>query len=447
MRRAPGWSIPLLGSIAAALSAPAQGAEDAALRAVAPGEPVALGRVLEAGPGPQALFLLTGAGYGYTESVLGVGDRHDRYGGRLIVDGRPRPWLGLTLRLDSRYDRHSLPGQPMDDGYVGDPRVQARVDRALGGGLAVGARAGLWLAGGDAPSVRLDALSPELVGAVTYAPPALPISIGANAGYRLDRSARTAGYAPQLSASDRLALGVNAFDAVLLGAVASFGRQRVAGFVEASWELLVGSGHPPALSSPMFVGAGARAAVTPRVRVEAGVEICPSQRPDMSVTAPLVAVPPRVAVWLGLAYRFDALSPREPNAPPPSPPALAAPDATLATAAAGAAAVPAAPAAPSEPPVPPAPEAEPHAPSGQLRGLVRSFRGSPVGADVVIRAVGRPEAESRRLSAAGGQFTVDVEPGAYDVLIEADGFEPQTRRVQVEDNGVTLLNVDLKVAR
>jgi hypothetical protein len=432
----------LLGSIAAAVSAPARAAEDAPLRAVAPGEPVAVGRVLEAGPGPQALFLLTGAGYGYTESVLGVGDRHDRFGGRLIVDGRPRPWLGITLRIDSRYDRHTLPGQPVDDGYVGDPRVQVRVDRALGGGLAVGARAGLWLPGGDAPSIRLGALSPEVVGAVSYAPGALPVSIGANAGYRLDRSARTAADAAQLSASDRLALGVNAFDAVLLGAVASFGRQRVAGFVEASWELLVGDGHPSALSSPMFIGAGARAAVGPRVRVEAGVEVCPSERPDMTVTAPLVAVPPRVAVWLGLAYRFDTSSPRAPPAPPPPPPP--ATDATPPPAPPAAAV--AARAAPGEPVAPPA-EAQPRAPSGQLRGLVRSFRGSPVGADVVVRPVGRSTEEDRRLAAAGGQFTVDVEPGAYDVLIEAPGFEPQTRRVQVEDNGVTLLNVDLKVAR
>jgi hypothetical protein len=78
---------------------------------------------------------------------------------------------------------------------------------------------------------------------------------------------------------------------------------------------------------------------------------------------------------------------------------------------------------------------------------VRSLRGSPVDADVVIRPVGSPEEEGQRLVAAGGRFTVEVEPGTYQVVIEAPGFEPQSRRVQVEENGVTLLNVDLKVPR
>jgi hypothetical protein len=429
----------LLASVATVVGARAHADEDTVPRAVAPGEPVALGRVLEAGPGRPALFLLTGAGYGYTESVLGLGDRHDRYGARLIVDGRPRPWLALTLRLDGRYDRHAVPGQPIDIGYVGDPRVQARVDHALGGGLSVGARAGLWLPGDDAPSIRLDALSPELVGAVTYALAALPLSITANAGYRLDRSARTATNAAQLSASDRLALGVSAFDAVLLGASASFGRRMVSGFVEASGELLVGGGHPPALSSPMFIGAGARVAVAPRLRLEAAAELSPSRRPDLAATAPLVVVPPRAAVWLGLAYRFGAPPPRA------APPAAVTPDAT--PPAAPAAAVVAAPAPPAAAAAAPPPEATPRRPSGQLRGLVRSFRGSTVDADVTIRAGGRAAADPQRLVAAGGRFAIDVVPGSYDVRIEAPGFESQSRRVQVEENGVTLLNVDLKVAR
>jgi hypothetical protein len=435
-----GWPIPFLGSIVAAVGAPAHASDDAVARAVAPGEPVAIGRVLEAGPGPPALFFLTGAGYGYTESVLGLGDSHDRLGARLIVDGRPRPWLELTLRLDGRYDWHSIPQQGFDDGYVFDPRIQARVDRALGGGLSVAARAGVWLPAADVPSVRLAALSPELVGAVTYASARVPLSISANAGYRLDRSARTATDAAQLSASDHLALGLNAFDAVLLGAAASFGRRRVSGFVEASWELLVGAGHPPPLTSPMFIGAGVRAAVAPRLRVEAGAELSPSRRPDLAVTAPLVAVPPRVAVWLGLAYRFDALSAREPLAQP-EPPRAAPPAVPAAVAGAATAAA-------TEPPAPPPPpEAEMRPPSGQLRGLVRSLRGSPVDADIVIRQAKRPAEEGQRLAAAGGLFTADVVPGSYEVVIEAPGFEPQRRRVQVEENGVTLLNVDLKVAR
>jgi hypothetical protein len=48
------------------------------------------------------------------------------------------------------------------------------------------------------------------------------------------------------------------------------------------------------------------------------------------------------------------------------------------------------------------------------------------------------------LRAAGGRFEIDVAPGAYDVTITAPGFAAQTRRVQVEQNGVTLLDVDLR---
>ena len=37
-------------------------------------------------------------------------------------------------------------------------------------------------------------------------------------------------------------------------------------------------------------------------------------------------------------------------------------------------------------------------------------------------------------------------PGAYDVTISAPGYATQKRRVQIEQNGVTLLDVDLRVA-
>ena len=70
----------------------------------------------------------------------------------------------MVLRLDGRYDQHVIPGQPADTGLVGDPRLYLRVDCALGPSLALGARAGVWLPGRNAPSLDPAVPSPELLG-------------------------------------------------------------------------------------------------------------------------------------------------------------------------------------------------------------------------------------------------------------------------------------------
>ena len=252
----------------------------------------ALGRVLTAGPAPTGLTLLTSGGYGYTGSVLGIGDTHHRLAGALAVDERPLPWLDLALRFDGRYDAHLVPGQATDSGMVGDPRVYARVDGRWDGGLRLGARAGLWLPGRNAPSIDAGALSPELVGVASYAPPSAPVAVTANLGYRLDRSAHAAPDAARLSASDRLALEVSAFDEILAGVAATFVHGRVQGFLEASVDLLVGGGAPGIGASPMFVGGGGRVALGRRLGLEGEIEISPSRRPASDATAPLVPVPP-----------------------------------------------------------------------------------------------------------------------------------------------------------
>ena len=400
-------------------------------------QPYVLPRVMTASPGPPALFVLSSGGYGYTESVLGAADSHHRVAGSLMVDGRPLRWLGLALRLDGRYDKHVIPGQPGDAGLVGDPRFYVRVDRALGPALAIGARAGVWLPGRNAPSLDLGALSPELLGAVSYFPGEGRVVLSANLGYRLDRSARTATDAPLLGPGDRLALGVSAYDSVLVGGSAGVRLGRAHVFVEGSWNMLVGAGSPRALASPIRVGGGVRLPLGPRLGLEALAEVSPSARPDLSdPMSPLVPVPPRFAVGLGLAYRFagavtpagsavlvaSPAAPTEPVTPPP-------------------------PAAPTEPVTPePDPAAEPKVdeapppPRGQLRGIVRSFRGSAVDADVNVDGV------DKDLRAEQGRFELDVTPGVHEVRISARGYTTQVRRVRVEENGVTLLNIDLKKA-
>lgn len=406
----------------------------------------ALARVTVAGPSPRGLTFIAASGYGYTGSVLDSGDRHDRAMARLGVEGRATPWLGLALRFDGRYDHHSLPGRAADSGMVGDPRVQVRTDRALRGGFAVGARAGLWLPGRNAPSIDWSAMTPELVGMASYASPgvSLPITLALNLGYRSDHSACSATDAPMLSPSDRSALGVSAFDAVLLGASASAGRGRVRGYAEWSWDLLVGSGSPAPLTSPMILGAGVRIAAAEALGVELAAEVSPSRRPEMSATTPLVPIPPRLAGWIGLTYAIGttraAAAPRPPAAEvtplAESSPLKVAP-----------------PAVPD-----PAPavagddDSRPALPGGQIRGYIRSLRGRTVDAEVEVRELGheadKPDAPApQALHAQDGRFELDVVPGNYEVRVSAPGYESQRRRIQVERNGVTLLNVDLRGAR
>jgi hypothetical protein len=392
-------------------------------------QPDALGRVIAAGPGPTGPTLLVSGGYGYTESVLGEGDAHHRIAGSLTLDERALPWLDLALRLDGRYDVHLIPGQATDIGMVGDPRLFARVDHGWSNGLRLGARAGLWLPGADAPSLEAGALSPELLGMVSYGPRAAPIAVTANVGYRLDRSGRSATDPATFRPGDRLALEVSDFNEVLAGLSVTVGRGRGQGFVEASADLLVGTGAPPLKTSPMFVGGGARFAVTTALRLEAEVEVSPSSRPDVSPSAPLVPIPPRVAGWLGLAYRFGASPNAPPVPPPPPPPPVPAP------------APPETPAAETTTP--------PRLPGGQIRGLVRSLRGIGLSADVAVQPENAPTgegapAEIKHIRAESGRFQVDVPPGRYRVTIEAPGYTTQVRKVDVEDNGVIFLNLDLR---
>jgi hypothetical protein len=429
-------ALALLGLVMVAW--PARASADDDTPAIEPAAPHALGRVLVAGPAPTGPTLLATGGYGYTESVLGLGDAHHRIAGSLSLDERPRPWLDLALRFDGRYDIHSIPGQPTDTGMVGDPRLFVRVDRGWAGGLRLGARAGLWFPGRDAPSVDRGAITPELVALASYAPAAGAFALTANAGYRLDRSAHAAADAARLSASDRIALEVSAFNEVLAGVGATFGRGPAQGFLEASADLLVGSGAPPVKTSPIFVGGGGRFAVARNLQLEAEIEVSPSSRPDTSATAPLVPIPPRFAGWLGLAYRFSGEPARPaPPPPPPTPPPSPAPP------------VPAAP----PPPAAAEPEQPPPQPSrGQIRGLVRSLRGTAVAAQISIEAEQAEGAEAappekQDLRAEDGRFEVDVAPGRYRVTIAAPGYKSQTREVDVEENGVTVLNVDLRAER
>jgi hypothetical protein len=81
----------------------------------------------------------------------------------------------------------------------------------------------------------------------------------------------------------------------------------------------------------------------------------------------------------------------------------------------------------------------PAATGSQLRGLVRSYAGKGLRASVRVEPGGiQAECDD------DGVFSIDLAPGDYDVIVEAQGYRPQKRRLTVGKDGVTVLNADLQ---
>ncbi|QQR89866.1 MAG: carboxypeptidase regulatory-like domain-containing protein [Myxococcales bacterium] len=78
-------------------------------------------------------------------------------------------------------------------------------------------------------------------------------------------------------------------------------------------------------------------------------------------------------------------------------------------------------------------------PTAQLRGLVRSYAGDALFATISI-VPGTLELQTNET----GAFETDIEPGVYDVSIKCEGYLKQTRRIKVEEGGVTILNIDMR---
>jgi hypothetical protein len=151
--------------------------------------------------------------------------------------------------------------------------------------------------------------------------------------------------------------------------------------------------------------------------------VSPSARPAFT-TDPLVRIEPRV--WLGanLAFVFDPKAESTPSARLEAEPSTRQePDVVV-----------------SEPVVH-KPE-EPALPPGQIRGRVRSLKGPALRAEIAISPL-----DLRTQSEADGSFAIDVAPGDYEVTVRAKGHVTQTRTATVEQNGVTILVIDLERAR
>lgn len=446
-------------------------------------------RVGFAGPLEKGVSLSAFSGYGFTGEVLNDGDSHHQVSGEIAASLRLTEYFGFGIQLDGRYDKHN--GSESDDGWVGNPRINARAANRIGDTpFAAGGQLRLWLPGADAPSVRFEAATVDLIALGSYAPVGSPLTVSVNAGFRLDNSAESVDDPMSLSAADRLALGVSDSNALLLGLGVTYATGDAEILGEWSWDLLVGGDAPDTGESPMRVSAGIRYKVSDTLAAQAIADIRVSSTPTLDpMGATLFPVDPTFRGMIGLHYRFptdrpkveERLTDKHKVEPPPPAPAQARGKVTSAgqpVAGAkvtitivggnkpfettsgddggwsieglpkgagqitvekdgyqkGSAAVQLVPGQIGEVSV----ILDRELPPGQLRGTVRSYKGAGVKATLTILPMNKSSSTDDK-----GEFQIDLPPGDYEVVIEAPGFSNQRRQVKIEEDSVTILNVDL----
>jgi hypothetical protein len=451
--------------------------------------------VIEGGAKPGAVSLAGTMGYGFTESQPTESGAHHRVSGVLAAGVNATSWLAASLALGGRYDLHPKDAVGRDDGWVFDPRLAFRSGGVLGS-LAIGVELAGTLPGSESLSTSLDAASFD--GKLLLGSAGSAFTFGSFAGFRYDRSAAAGTHASQLRFGDRLALGLSDFNSILLGVGGGYRARKTFVYAEASGDVLTGKGAPPFSQSPLRASVGARQFLSPGLSLEGDGDLALSSRPAIiGPSPPLIPIEPRFTFLVGVRYEFGEASRPKENSPPPvtfvAPAPVEAPkpadtdlevdvtddlgspikDATV-EAQVGDKKVELQPdddgkyrashvplgrgkisiRAPkrktieqpidlkSRDPLKLQVRTEPVLPSGQVRGLVRSYDGKAISAKISVE----PGGQQTRTDAQGF-FQLDVPPGKYEVVIEAKGYAAQRRSVEVEKDGVLILNADLARGR
>lgn len=247
------------------------------------------------------------SGFGYRKGLLSTDHTFDRAIGDIAVAYAPLANLAIALSLDGRYDRHKLSGTT-DDGYVGDPHLLVRF-AAPSGRLAFGGQLGIWVPGKNAPSIAASATSVDALALVS-----IDAGFGlitANAGFRLDNSARSIDKPTSLSVEDQVSLGVSSFNAALAGLSLRVPiSERTYLSLEGSADVFVGSGAPgPIVRGGGLFGVAINDAVSFIAYLE-GAKVPGISASDV-MTNHIVLVPyePVITGGLGLQARFGGPRP------------------------------------------------------------------------------------------------------------------------------------------
>jgi hypothetical protein len=364
------------------------------------------------------------SGYGLTENQASGNGNHHRLAGSVAIGFTPTAGLDLSLRLDGRRDAHPSDAQGSNTSFNGEPTFTARYGRFTGNSIWSG-ELGVHVPGRDAPSLAFDAAVVDAKAG--YAFRSGPLTLATVAGFRFDRSAQAKPNLALTRSGDRLALGLSDYNAALLGIGLAYQVNRTELLGEISADLLLGAASVS--QSPMRVGAGLRHRMTDNWQIFALVESSPSARPGLASTDPLIPIEPRFSGRVGVSFLFGGSRVDAPaNFAKPSPTPTEAPKVLAEDKSAAV--------------VEKSDEPAAVAPSGQLRGLIRSFKGQGLRATVRVEPLG---VESQ--ADEDGAFSIDVPPGTYQIQIVTKGFKPQTREVRIEENGVTVLNADLRRER
>lgn len=443
--------------------------------------------------------MLTGAGgYGYTESFGPVAGAHHRLVGTIGIGGRIWPFLGIGLNFTGRYDTHPADEEGKDSSIIGDPRFLIRGGYPLTPSFHLGGEINIWVPGADAPSLAWDATTVDFKLLAALLPEKARFTIAGYTGFRFDNSQKAAPDLERTRAGDRMSLGVSDFHGVLIGLGGAVQLSPFEIISEFSWDILVGSGAPNVSRSPIRLSLGLRYYPMVNLGIELLGEASLCSRPGMGADDPLVPIEPRMSVILGVTYTFDlrkqkssdkeditdddpgteaetAVTPfsgqvldKEGNEVAGAEVSLVAQtysqtsstdekgvyrfekvpvgSGTLVVTAEGyepleeAVTIPEVGAGLHQSTLVSAETTS--AAGSQLRGLVRAFNGQGLRAQITILPLGE-----KLKTDAEGYFQLDVPPGVYTVKIQAKGFKAQNRKVTVEENGVSIINVDLRQVR
>lgn len=445
--------------------------------------------------GAPDLTVAARGGYGFIAEAEGEGGSHQRIDGGLTLAVRPISQLSIAAGMRGRFDFHPDDAMGSDSSGFGQPWLAARVGGMLGK-LSLGLEARWDLYGADAPAVDVGASRLAFRGLVGYRAGNLQLAF--NVGYRIDGSDTPLRGQSTYRRGDAVSLAANGANAVLLGLAANYSFGVASAFLEASFEPFVGSDELGVGDSPLRIAAGARFSVTDALGIQVGLEAALQSREPVNFGA-LREVEPVIRIFAGLSYSIglgpeqaiaadaedmdaedmDADEPDDADVEEPEDTArhlrgvVAGPEGAVAGAEVtildaegniiaatttdengaydvvvpeGAEGLRISVLRSGYAPL----EADSSQsasltltalpPTGALRGLVRDFRGRALRATI---RVGEQEVQADR----DGVFELELEAGTHPVSIRADGFATQDRSIEVEEGGVTVINIDMRRGR